>query len=89
MAKKVIKMTESDLHRMIQESVKRVLKEGTTDQYVNDKWNEILKIYGADWMVEQIYTYLDDIQLREIIDSFKRDGYLDDEEDYAEDEYGY
>jgi hypothetical protein len=36
--KKVIRLTESDLHRIIKESVKRVLKEDTTfDNHIADK----------------------------------------------------
>lgn len=36
--KKIIRLTESDLHRIIKESVKRVLKEDTTfDNHIADK----------------------------------------------------
>ena len=36
--KKVIRLTESDLHRIIKESVKRILKEDTTfDNHIADK----------------------------------------------------
>jgi hypothetical protein len=38
MAKKLIKMTEQDLHEMIRESVKRVLKEGSYDS--NGEFNQ-------------------------------------------------
>jgi len=37
MAKQIIRLTESDLHRMIRESVDRILKEGWKDSY--DKWS--------------------------------------------------
>ena len=34
MNKKLIKLTESDLHRIVKETVKRVLNESTKDRYV-------------------------------------------------------
>lgn len=35
--KKIIRLTEGDLHRIIENTVKRVLKEGTLNEYVSMK----------------------------------------------------
>lgn len=36
--KQVIRLTESDLHRLIKESVKRILREGKEDE-INASWD--------------------------------------------------
>jgi hypothetical protein len=45
--KKIVRLTESDLHRIIKESVKRILKEDATSYLI---FNEILEDYKAEDM---------------------------------------
>ena len=49
MAKKLVKLTEVDLHNIIKESVNKVLKEGqegivTENPMVNQLWNELMAL---------------------------------------------
>ena len=44
MAKKLIRLTESDLHRIVKESVKRILREEDRDDSIDD-WQNIYSSY--------------------------------------------
>ena len=57
--KKQIKLTENDLHRMIKESVYRVLNEGTTDSTDMDAWERCKEMVGADTMLSELENWLD------------------------------
>ena len=55
MTKKRIRLTESDLHRIVKESVKRVLREGKylpngyDEEWENNVDNEGPKYYDEEW----------------------------------------
>lgn len=57
--KQIIRLTESDLHRMIKESVKRVLKE----EYVEGKWEPgwLEDYYEDDSLINNEYNYENDV----------------------------
>ena len=38
MTKKLFKMMESDVQNIVKKSIYNLIKEGTTDDYVNDMW---------------------------------------------------
>ena len=46
MDKKLIKLTESDLHKIVEESVARILKEGSFDMIRNSGWQEKMNQIG-------------------------------------------
>ena len=73
MNKKLIRLTEQDLHRIIKESVNNILKEGTTDQEVNDMWEQAKEIMGADSMLEALYAYLDCDAIEDFIQTLIRE----------------
>lgn len=56
---KRIRLTEGDLHRIVKESVNRIIKEGTTDRDVQSMWDEAQEMMGAESMLEALYDYLD------------------------------
>ena len=55
---KRIRLTEGDLHRIVNESVNRIIKEGTTDRDVQSMWDEAQEMMGAESMLEALYDYL-------------------------------
>lgn len=59
MNKKIIKLTESDLHKIVKESVNRVIKEGYGDYpEIYDKIQSIKEYMGADNLVERMSYFL-------------------------------
>ena len=45
MAKKIIRLTEGDLHRIVKESVNRILKEVRDNSISDEEWDEINQDY--------------------------------------------
>lgn len=74
--KQTIRLNENDLHKIIAESVKRVLKEGTSDVEVQEKWNWILDNFGAEQMLDCIYAWSSSDQLEQYIKWFESEDYL-------------
>ena len=56
---KRIRLTEGDIHRIVKESVNKIIKEGTTDRDVQSMWDEAQEMMGAESMLEALYDYLD------------------------------
>ena len=48
--KKIIRLTESDLHRLVKESVKKLLREEPETRY--DRYGEVIKKGGQGWGVD-------------------------------------
>lgn len=67
-----IRLTESQLHRMIKESVREVLSEGHWKSEINEKWNKALEIMGAEQMIDALYTFLDGDTIEEFIEQLER-----------------
>ena len=70
--KKIIRLTEGDLHRIIENTVKRVLKEGTLNEYVSMKHSG-----------HNLDDYLDDKDFMEIV---RRVVKMYDAEEFEEDD---
>lgn len=64
---KRIKLTEGDLHRIVKESVNRIIKEGTTDRDVQSMWDEAQEMMGAESMLEALYDYLDSDTIEDFV----------------------
>lgn len=77
--KNTIKLTESDLKRVISESVKKVLREEATNTNIYDIWDDLLMNVGAETMLNCIYQWSSSDQIEEWIEWFKEEGYIDDE----------
>ena len=86
-----IRLTESQLHRMIKESVKEILCEGTSsDNSVLKQWEFVKEKIGAEDMLDCIWGYLNDTQLEDIIECFRQDDILPSEdEEYEYEDYEY
>lgn len=92
--KRIIRLTESELHDMISQSVKKVIKEGTTDQSVYNKWDEMIEQMGADAVLSELYNYLNSDQIEDFIEWMERNydidfGQEEDSYDEFEDEDEY
>lgn len=68
-----IKITENKLKQIISESVKRILKEGSSfkEDYVN--WERVKECLGCEGMLSELYNYLSGDQIREFIEGVDRE----------------
>jgi hypothetical protein len=70
--KKVVRLTESDLHRIVNRSVKnilreskvrqsrrRMIKEGHSDGVWYERWEKLIDMLGADGMLNWLWNCLD------------------------------
>jgi hypothetical protein len=88
--KKRIRLTESDLHKLIKKCIRKTLTEGYSNQDDYQKWQTIKETIGADKMVDDILQYLDSRIVEELIEDFNQDYDLfeneyEDEEDDDDD----
>ena len=76
------RISESVINRAINNSMRRMVNEGTTDSDVIDKWQEVKDSLGASQMVGDIFNYLSSDQIEEMLGWFNEDYQLfdDDEE---------
>ena len=65
-------MTESDVQNIAKETVKRLVKEGTTDDYVNDMWQYLEEALGAETVLDELYRYLYSDTIKGFINHMKR-----------------
>lgn len=99
MSKQIIRLTESDLHRLVKKSVKRIIKESTDSERVNQlissakqSIDELLAIYtSGDLDVEtynQITMFLGGVidGIDSATDELDDDLYFDDEEGLSDDD---
>lgn len=75
--KKIIRLTESELNNMISQSVKKVIKEGSPDWSVYNKWNDIIEMMGADAVLSELYNYLNSDQIEDFIEWMKKNYDID------------
>lgn len=78
MAKKLIKLTEDDLHKIVKESVKNVIKEenGKSEEDVFVIATKLLNEVGGDYMYKYlcnsiVRTYGQDVLYRLLFDAIK------------------
>ena len=76
------RISESVINRAINNSMRRMVNEGTTDSDVIDKWQDVKESLGASQMVDDIFNYLSSDQIEEMLGWFNEDYQLfdDDEE---------
>ena len=81
--KRTIKLRESELKRMIAESIKKVVNEGTTYDDTIQKWDKIIEQVGCEQMVNDIFNYLNSDQLDKLVEWFNQDYELwDDDQEW-------
>ena len=85
MKKNKVKLTEDGLKKIINESIKRVLKEGHWNSDVYREFSELREILGDDTLINEMYDWMDGDEIEEFIQNTKRmhdlDG-SDEQEDY-------
>lgn len=86
--KQKLRLTETDMHRIIESVSKRILTEGSYETGDAVTWDRIKDMIGAEPMLQLLWNYLDVDQIRDFLDYAKREvdadlGY-DDEEDVQE-----
>ena len=84
--KQKITLNEGLLRKMVRESVRRALTEGSTDQKDYNDWLNIQEMIGSDQMIEFIWNYLDCDMLHKLVQWFKEDLDIEDEEEDEEEE---
>lgn len=79
------KLTKSHLQKIINENIKRVLKEGHWNSDVYDEFSELREALGDDTLINELYNWMDGSEIEEFIQNTKRmydlDG-SDEQEDY-------
>ena len=68
-----IKITENKLKQIISESVKRILKEGSSFREDYDNWEKVKECLGCEGMLSELYNYLSCDQISEFINSIDRE----------------
>lgn len=66
MAKNKIILKESDLKSLINETIKKIISEGSTETEVLRKWNEIIEYMGMNFY-DVIWNYLDGNTLSDLV----------------------
>ena len=89
--KKLIRVTESDLHNIIKESVKRIIKEGHYSSDSAQKWDQVREMVGDDAMIQELWNYLDADSIDDFIEHMDRNYELnldspEEEGEFEEDE---
>ena len=87
MNKKVIRLTESDLHRIVKESVKKALKENTMNNVIIKKWNQIEQVLGSDGMISELFNYLDADTIADFVNTIENTYDIEENDDDSYDEY--
>ena len=89
---KKIKLTEGQLNDLVKESVTRILKEGSSNEDDERKWNFLTDELGANEFINNIYNILDEGTIHSIIENMFEmyelgDDYADNFDDDDDDEY--
>ena len=84
--KRKVKLTESLLHRVINETVQEVINEATWKKSIDNKWAQAEQIMGAESMLSALYSFLDGDTIEEFIEVLEREYEIPFEND---DDYEY
>ena len=91
--KELYRMTEHDVHQILENVKRRVLREGTADWESLNTWNDIRERIGDEGMLDYLWDYMDSDTIHDFLNYAKQqllaDGYDldgDGEDDEYEDE---
>lgn len=73
--KRTIKLSESKLRSLINETVKNVINEGHWDSAIYDKWEQVREMVGDDNMIRELYNYLSSDQIEDFINDHMNRNY--------------
>ena len=86
MAKKeIFRLTEGDVKRIAESTVRRILKEGSVETSDSASWNDIQEMVGAEQMLQMLWNYLDTDQIQDFLSYAKSELDMDDDYDEWED----
>lgn len=74
-----VRLTESQLHKLITESVKNVLQEGHWNSNVYSEFEELRETLGDDTLISELYNYMGGDDIEDFIEHIKRMYDLDNE----------
>ncbi len=66
------KLTKSRLQKIINENIKRVLKEGHWNSDVYSEFSELRETLGDDTLISELYNWMDGNEIEEFIQNTKR-----------------
>ena len=66
------KLTKSRLQKIINENIKKVLKEGHWNSDVYDEFSELREALGDDTLISELYNWMDGSEIEEFIQNTKR-----------------
>ena len=69
--KKTIKLSRKELTDYITESVRRIIKEGTSDPELYDEWEKLRITIGDAQMLNELFQYLDADTIRDFVETTK------------------
>lgn len=84
--KQRIKLTEGQLGKIIRNSVKRIIKEGTTDSRDLERWDYAVEMNGADAILSELQCWLGSDDIHEFIEHLERYEFIPEEESYDDEE---
>ena len=66
------KLTKSHLQKIINENIKRVLKEGHWNSDAYDEFSKLREALGDDTLISELYNWMDSSEIEEFIQNTKR-----------------
>ena len=60
------------MRNIVKKSIYNLIKEGTTDDYVNDMWQYLEEALGAETVLDELYRYLYSDTIKGFINHMKR-----------------
>ena len=60
------------MRNIVKKSIYNLIKEGTTDDYMNDMWQYLEEALGAETVLNELYYYLDSDTIEGFINHMKR-----------------
>lgn len=73
MRKRRMRLSESKLHSIVRDTIRGVLREGSTNDEVSYKWDEVEELLGSHEMLENIWRYLSEDDIIKILIWFNED----------------
>ena len=69
--KKTIKLSRKELTDYITESVRKIIKEGTSDPELYDEWEKLRITIGDAQMLNELFQYLDADTIQDFVETTK------------------
>jgi hypothetical protein len=85
--KKIVRLSENDLHRIVKESIKKALKEDTMNNVIIKKWNQIEQVLGSDGMISELFNYLDADIIADFVNTIENTYDIEENDDDSYDEF--